>query len=129
MPDRASELATTLKNTENAVRELSAQVNLNEQAVRSAKFASRAALVGIAFDMLLTAVVGWGLFGVDNNQDRIDELQSRNKRSTCAMVALFLQFEPRTTTNPGYTEEQRAQQVTAYQTLRQISHDLGCAEQ
>jgi hypothetical protein len=133
MPDRASELATTLKNTESAVRELSAQVTINEAATRRAKFASKAALVGIVLDMLLTVLVGWGLLGVDHNQARLDELQAaqtaetnRNREAQCAMVLLFLQFEPRTTTNPSYSDDQRRQQVEAYQTLRQISSDLGC---
>lgn len=126
MPDKATELATALQNTENALNDLSAKVGVNERTARSARFAAKLALVGFMLDMILTVAVGWGLFGVNSNQSRIDELQARNKQSTCAMVALFLQFEPRTTTSPSYTEEQRALQLKAYQTLHQISEDLGC---
>ncbi|MEU2106510.1 hypothetical protein [Nocardia sp. NPDC019255] len=135
MPDRATELATTLQATEQAVRELSQQVGINEVAVRRAKFAAKAALVGIVLDSILTVLVGLGLFGVDHNQDRINDLQTtqqvetqRNKAAMCAFITLFLQFEPRTTTNPAYSEQQRAQQIQAYGTLRQIGLDLGCGK-
>jgi hypothetical protein len=133
MPDRATELAATLQATENAVRELSAQVSINEAAVKRARRASKLALIGLAADTILTVMFGLGLFGLNHNQDRINDLHHqlevetvRNKEAQCAMVLLFLQFESRTTTNPSYTEAQRAQQVQAYQTLRQIRDDLGC---
>lgn len=133
MPDRATELATALQNTEDALNALSTKVGVNERTARSAKLAARLALIGFVLDIALTVFVGLGLFGVNHNQDRINSLQTalqvetdRNKESTCAMIALFLQFEPKTTTNPSYTEEQRAQQTQAYQTLHQISDALGC---
>jgi hypothetical protein len=133
MPDRATELATTLKNTEQAVRDLSNQVSINETAVRRARRASTLALVGITLDMILTVLFGLGLFGLNHNQDRINQIQTqqrieteRNTAAQCAFISLFLQFEPRTTTNPSYTDQQRAQQIQAYTTLRQIGVDLGC---
>lgn len=133
MPDRATELATTLNRTEAALNALSKTVGINEKATRKAKFAANAALAGIVLDMVLTVVVGWGLFGVNHNQTRINQLQSqlqseteRNRTAQCAQNRLFLQFEPRTTTNPSYSEEQRAQQVRLYATLRQIVADLQC---
>lgn len=136
MPDRATDLAKTLGKAEEAVKELSAKLTVNETAVKRAKFAATAALCGIAFDMLLTVLIGWGLFGVDTNQDRINNLQmqqqeqtDRTKTAQCAVNALLLQFEPRTLSNPSYTEGQRAEQKRVYDTLRQINTDLGCTGQ
>lgn len=129
MPDRATELAQALADAEEAVRDLSEKVSVNEAATTRAKRAARLALCGIGFDLLLTALIGFGLFGVDTNQDRINNLNERTRTAQCAVNALLLQFEPRTTTNPAYTEEQRAEQRQVYGTLRQISNDLGCPGQ
>jgi len=143
MPDQKSELAQALTDAEAAVRDLSEKVTLNEAATARAntaasraRFASKAALFGILLDMVLTVLVWWGLIGVDQNQGRINDLQvqqqeqvERNRTAQCAVNALLLQFEPRTTTNPAYTEEQRAEQRQVYATLRQISRDLGCPGQ
>lgn len=135
MPDRATELAKTLAGAEAAVRELSEKVSINEAATMRAKRAAWLALGGIAFDLVLTFLIGWGLFGVDTNQDRINELQvdqtmqtDRNRTAQCAVNALLLQFEPRTLSNPAYTEQQREEQRQVYATLRQINRDLGCRE-
>lgn len=135
MPDRATDLAKTLGRAEEAVKELSKKLEVNETAVKRAKFAATAALCGIAFDLLLTVLIGWGLFGVGTNQDRINSLQmqqqeqtERTKTAQCAVNALLLQFEPRTLSNPSYTEEQREEQRRVYQTLREINANLGCKE-
>lgn len=143
MPDRATELAQVLRDTERAVRELSDKVDVNEDAVREAKTAARSAslasklaLAGWVFDGILTVAIGFGLLGVDHNQDRVNQLQTdlqeqteRNRTAQCAVNGLFLQFEPRTLTNPSYTEEQKELQRQLYATLRQISTDLGCPKQ
>lgn len=147
MPDRGTELTQALRDTEDAVRELSEKVDINEATAAAAKTAaedartaayksaraSRVALAGWVFGTILTVAVGLVVLGVERNQDRIDELQrvqtaetDRNRQGQCAVNALFLQFEPRTITNPGYTEDQRRQQIAAYATLKQISADLGC---
>jgi cell division protein FtsN len=135
MPDRATELAATLENTEKAVRQLSETVNVTEASARRSKTASMLALVGIACCIVLTAIVGWGYFRIDHNQDRINTLQAtqtletgRNREAQCAIIELFLQFEPRTLSNPTYSEQQRYQQIAAYQTLRQIRTRLECVE-
>ncbi|WP_280448477.1 hypothetical protein [Nocardia brasiliensis] len=125
MPDRA-ELAAALKDTEDAVERLSKTVDLTQSTLRKIKAAFAIGMVAV---VLALAVGGF----VWNNQNRINHLQdsmqvetNRNREAQCAMFALFLQYAPRTTTNPAYTEEQRAQQLQAYATLRQISVDLGC---
>ena len=126
MPDRATDLAQSLKDAEEAVKELGRKVDVTEATSRRAKFASAAAvvaaaaaLIGVVMAVVLTA-------RVEANQERIAELNERNRTAQCAVNSLFLQFEPRTTTNPAYSEEQRAQQLEAYKTLRRISADLGC---
>lgn len=133
MPDRANDLTVALGKTEKAVNRLSATVGVHESTLKRVSVASAVAMVGLLLDLTLTILVGLGLAGVNHNQDRINELQdrvlienARNKSAQCAFIALFLQFEPRTTVNPTYTEEQRAQQKEAYTTLRQIGADLGC---
>lgn len=140
MSDPKSELAQALTDAEAAVRDLSEKVTLNEAATARAntaasraRFASKAALFGIVLDMVLTVLVWWGLIGVDTNQDRINTLQAQQQEQTdrtrtaqCAVNSLLLQFEPRTLSNPSYSEEQRAEQRRVYDTLRQINADLGC---
>lgn len=133
MPDRATQLAQSLQDAEQAVRDLSEKVNVNEATIRRAKFAATAALWGIGFHLLLVVLIGWGLHEVDANQHRIEDLQQtqqaqteRNRTAQCAVNALLLQFEPRTLSNPSYTEEQRREQIRVYETLRSINRDLGC---
>ncbi|MEV0357094.1 hypothetical protein AB0H71_13635 [Nocardia sp. NPDC050697] len=115
------------------MQELTEKISINEAAIRRAKFAANTALVAFVLALVGIALIGLGLFRIDSNQDQINTLQSeqqvqtdRNKIATCAMVALFLQFEPRTLSNPAYTEEQKAEQVQAYARLRQTGIDLGC---
>lgn len=142
MADHAAEVTAALDALVDRLDEVVARldsvtekVDLHESTVRGANFASRTALVGLVADMILTVLVGVGLFGVDQNQGRITDLQTqlrietdRNRAAQCAVNALFIQFEPRTLSNPTYSEEQRQQQKAAYATLRQISADLGCTK-
>ncbi|MFI5542082.1 hypothetical protein ACIA5H_37575 [Nocardia sp. NPDC051900] len=134
MPERIPALQTALAQAQTAIEKLSKKVDLDEHTLRRTKRTARLALFSVVLDLTLTALVGWGLVGVNDNQDRITTLQStvqieteRTKTALCAVITLFLQFEPRTISNPTYTEEQRAQQVQAYQVLRQIDRDLGCS--
>lgn len=136
MPDLPKDLAGALERTEDAVQRLARTVDFNEATLRRVAVAISVGLAGLILDLVLTVAVGWGYFGVTSNQDKISDLQEsaqveteRNRSAQCAVNALLLQFAPRTTVNPSYTEEQRAQQIQAYQTLRQISADLGCPGQ
>lgn len=129
MSDLAGELTAALTSAEAAITRLSETVDVHQSALWRIKFA-------FALMTVLVVLVGYGLYAVNQNQDRINELQTalqvetdRNKSAQCAMVLLFLQFESRTTVNPSYSEEQRALQKQAYKTLRQIGTDLGCAPQ
>src|SRR5690606_24768266 len=113
--------AKSLQDAESAVRDLSEKVNVNEATTKRAKFAATAALWGIGLHLVLVALIGWGLYQVDTNQHRIRDLQQtqqvqtdRNKTAQCAVNALLLQFEPRTLSNPAYTEEQRQEQMRVY---------------
>lgn len=133
MPDRATQLAQSLQDAENALRDLSEKVTVNQATARRAKFAAKAALWGLGFHLILVALIAWGLYLVDTNQDRIEDLQQtqqvqtdRTRTAQCAVNALLLQFEPRTLSNPAYTEEQRQEQMRVYDTLRHINRDLGC---
>lgn len=135
MPDRATDLAQSLKDAEAAVKELGQKVDVTEATSRRAKFASAAAVFASAAALIGFVAVLVLIGRVNANQEHISDLQTaqqesteRNRRGQCAMNQLFLQFEPRTTTNPTYSAEQRALQLEAYKTLRQISHDLGCPE-
>lgn len=135
MPDRATELTVALQKSERAVNNLAETVGVHESTLNRVKITSAVALVGLLLDLTLTVLVGFGLAGVDRNQDRIADLHAkvlaeteRNTTAQCAFIALFLQFAPRTTNNPSYTEEQRARQVQAYETLRGIGRDLGCVD-
>jgi hypothetical protein len=126
MPERIAELTAALAGAERAIITLSETVDVHQSTLRRVKFA-------FALLLTLTALVGVGLYGVYHNQDRINHLQTalqveteRNKSSQCAMIALFLQFEPRTISNPSYTEEQRALQAQAYASLKDNSNKLGC---
>src|SRR5690606_25862910 len=82
MPERVSELARILENAERAVRDLSEKVSINETAVRRAKFAAIAALCGIGFHLMLVILIGWGLYAVDTNQGRIEDLQHSQQVQT-----------------------------------------------
>lgn len=135
MPDMTG-IREALEQANDAVTVLSDRLDLQEGTTRRIKRANRIVLFSVLFDVALTLAVGYGLLGVDRNQGRINDLQEtlqvqteRNRTAQCAVNALFLQFEPRTTVNPSYTDEQRAQQVQAYATLRQIGADLGCPGQ
>lgn len=127
MSEQAGELAAALASAEAAITRLSETVDVHRSTLLRVKIVFAMALAGLV-------LVAFGLLGVQYSQGRINDLQTtlqletnRNHEAQCAMVLLFLQFESRTTTNPGYTAEQRALQVQAYKTLRQIGADLGCA--
>lgn len=132
MPDRA-ELTLALERSEQAVERLTTAVDVHESTLFRVKIVSGIALAGFILDLTLTVLVALGLAGLGHNQDRINELQSevsadtaRNQRAQCAIIALFSQYESRTTKSPNYSEEEKAQQAKAYATLRQIGADLGC---
>lgn len=133
MPD-LTELAEALERTEGLLHDVADMVDIHQTTLHRGKVAFTMAIVGLVADLTLTVFLGWGLFGVNHNQDRINSLQSavqletdRNKTSQCAVVTLFLQIAPKMIANPGYTPEQHALQAQAYQTLQQIGQDLGCA--
>lgn len=129
MPDRAelSSLRAALEETSEAVGRLASTTRVHQATLRRVKVAIAVAAIAVLVALAVAVFVY-------RNQQRLDHLQAamqvetdRNKSSQCAMIALFVQFEPKTTTNPNYTGEQRQQQLQAYQTLRGIAHDLGCA--
>lgn len=133
MPDRIPRIEQGLNDAVDALNALSEQVNLDESTLRRVKVVAGVAVFGLILDITLTVLVGWGLFGVNQNQDRINELQysvkqeaDRSRAGQCAVITLFLQFEPKTLANPAYTDEQKTLQAQAYTTLKQIAHDLEC---
>lgn len=133
MPERIPAIQQALADTEAALKELTGQVDFDEATLRRTKNTARVALFGLILDITLTVFVGWGLVGVNHDQTRINELQAsvqaeadHSRLAQCAIITLFLQFEPKSLANPNYTAEQRALQVQAYQTLRQIGDNLGC---
>lgn len=133
MPDRANDLTMALEKTEKAVDRLSATVGVHESTLKRVSVTSAVAMVGLLLDLTLTILVGLGLAGVNHNQDRINTLSAqvqadtvRNQQAQCAFIALFSQFESRTTKSPNYSDEEKALQTKAYETLRQIGTDLGC---
>lgn len=135
MTERIPAIQKALAAVENALEALTEKVSFDEAMLRRVKRTAIVAAIGVVLDITLTVLITWGLAGVSNNQARINQLQAalqsetdRNRTAQCAMVALFLQFEPRTLSNPTYTEEQRDQQKQAYATLRGIAHDLQCPE-
>lgn len=134
MSDR-SELAAALVRTEQTLADLAQKVDIHQTTLRRNKIALRLAIFGLALDMTLTVLVGWGLVGIGDSQSRINQLQvaqqyetDHTKTAECAIVTLFLQFEPKTINNPAYTSEQHALQAQAYATLRQIGTDLQCPQ-
>jgi hypothetical protein len=135
MPDRIPALQESLAAVDAALEELSKTVRLDEQTLRRTRNTARLAVFGLLLDITLTVLVGWGLVGVSDNQSRVNSLQAaiqsetdRTQKAECAFIALFLQFEPKTTSNPAYTPEQHALQAQAYATLRQIGTDLQCPQ-
>jgi hypothetical protein len=133
MPERIPELMKALENTEEAVNNLADTVEVHESTLKRVKIVSAGAVVGLVLDLTLTVLVGVGLFGLGHNQDRINQLQAQvsadtahNKAAQCAFIALFSQFESRTTRSPTYSDDEKALQAKAYATLRQIGIDLGC---
>jgi hypothetical protein len=128
MPDRA-ELAAALKDTENAVERLTKTVNLTQSTLRKIKAAFAVGMIAVVLALCVGGFVWHNQSRINALQDQIQVETDRNREAQCAMFALFLQYAPRTTTNPAYTDEQRAQQMQLYQKLRQINSDLGCPKQ
>lgn len=133
MPDRIPSLQKALVAVEGALDTLMEKVSLDEATLRRLKRLTVVLTCSVIFDVALTVLVGWGLAGVTTNQARINELQSsvqqeadRSRTAQCAVITLFLQFEPKTLANPAYTDEQKALQTQAYTTLTQIAKDLEC---
>lgn len=133
MPDRIPALQAALEAVENALGALTEKTDLTEAALRRLRRVTVLTILGLVLDFTLTLAVGWGWNTVSNSQERVNELAAavraesdRNKTAECAVITLFLQFEPKTLANPAYTAEQHAQQEQAYATLRQISRDLQC---
>lgn len=133
MSDRIPVLQEALASVEKALKALTDKADLTAVALRRVKRVTVLTVAGLILDFTLTLAVGWGWNTVHANQVRLNDLAAsvqlesdRNKTAECAMVALFLQFEPKTLANPGYTPEQHTQQIQAYETLRQIARDLQC---
>src|SRR6266702_2392115 len=129
-----TELAEALERTEAALTDVSNTVEIHQATLHRGKVAFAVAIAGLILDISLTVLVGWGLFGVNHNHDRINTLQAavqletdRNNASQCAVIALFLQIAPKMLANSAYTPEQHAVQAQAYQTFQRIGQDLGCA--
>ncbi|MFC9436923.1 hypothetical protein [Nocardia sp. NPDC057030] len=133
MPDRIPELMGALAKTEKAVVKLADTVEVHESTLKRVKIVSAGVMLGLALDLTLTVLVGVGMFGLGHSQQRINELQAqvsadtaRNQQAQCAFIALFSQFESRTTRSPNYSDDEKVLQAKAYATLRQIGVDLGC---
>lgn len=133
MTERIPAIQEGLAAAVTALDDLATKVSIDEVTLRRVKRSTTIATIGVIADIALTVLMGWGLVGVNNNQARVNQLQAavqqeadQSRTAQCAMVALFLQFEPKTLANPAYTEEQHALQVQAYATLKQIAKDLEC---
>jgi len=140
MPDRIPVIQQALADAVTAIDQLDEKLTLDEvtldevkSTTRRLKVTTAITLMSVLLDIALTVLVGWGLFGLNHNQARINQLQAavqseadRGRAGQCAMVTLFLQFEPKTLSNPSYTDEQKGLQTQAYTTLRQIALTLEC---
>lgn len=132
MPDRA-ELMAALTDAQATLDEVSEKVELHGATLRRGTVAVAFALVGFALDLTLTVLVGWGLFGVNHNQDRISELTTaqqmeaaKTRFNQCALINLFLDLEKSATTNPNLSEQDRADRVKSYAEIHRIHDALEC---
>lgn len=133
MPERIPALQKSLADAEAALEELSNTVRVDEATLRRTKNTARVAVFGLLLDITLTVMVGWGLAGVNSNQDRVNQLAAtvqsetdRNKSAQCAVNSLLLQYASRSMTSPAYTPEQHQAQTQAVETLKKIGTDLQC---
>lgn len=135
MADRILELTHALTQTHETLEDLADRVEVQQGTLRRVRRTTALTIIGLILDISLTVLVGWGLNGVNDNQDRINQLTvalktetDRNRSGQCAVVSLFLSLQPQVQKNPAYTPDQRATQQTAFTTLAQIGRTLECPQ-
>lgn len=85
-----------------------------------------AVVAALALVILVACGLVWAGINLNNVQERQERETALNRTSQCAIVTMFLSFEPVTKRSPNYTEEQKAKQEDAFSTFRQIDRDLHC---
>lgn len=133
MPDRIPELHDTLTRTQQTLENLAGRVDVQQVTMRRVRRTTVLTIIGLVLDISLTVLVGWGLFGVHGNQDRVGQLQTalqtetnRNRTGQCAVIDLFLSLRTQMQKNPNYTDAQRAIQLQAFTQLARVSQTLEC---
>lgn len=132
MPDpnlsqRAEGLTTAVGELSAAVTELAA----NQTRMKRVIYWT---VSGLLLDLILTVVVSV-LFSnqretsdqIAHANSRIEEVQQRTSDEVlCPLYTVLLAFEPRSTTSPTLTEEERQSRLQAYEVVRRGYTVLGC---